>query len=121
MENLLKIAKLFIFNITVVLRKTSEISQEINYVPYEVEVINNNRSMTYKMLINRLFIREDDTIKILTNQDFIHNLLIDYIYKIDDKSFKNKVEETFNINEMKLLLENFKLFSRFKYIECMRI
>lgn len=119
MENVLKMAKLFIFNIIVVLRQTKEEVNEINYVPYEIEVIHNAKSIKLNIPINKSFINDNGKVKSLTNYNIMEKLLIEFIYG-ENRSFKDKFVKVFNKNEMKLLFEVYGQTSNFEYIECMR-
>ena len=119
MENVLKMAKLFIFNIIVVLRQVKEEVKEINYVPYEIEVSHNAKSVKLNMSINKSFINDNAKVKSLTNYDIMEKLLIEYLYG-ENRSFKDKFVKVFDKTEMKLLLEICGQSSRFEYMECMR-
>lgn len=117
MEKILTIASLFIFNITIILRKTSEVIEEINYVLFEVEVINTKRDvkMFHKMLINTAFI-ENNKLKNITNYNILEKLLIEYVYT-KDRYFRDKFEKVFNKDELLLLFENTTPFSNIDYID----
>lgn len=116
MENIIKTAKLFIYNITIILTQLNNIQEDINYIPYDVELLKSDgKRMTYKVQINKLFINSDNSIKMLNNYDFIEKLLLDYLYT-DNIEIKNKIKEVFD-DEIKLMMSNYNQFSIFKYIE----
>lgn len=120
MGNIIKSAKLFIYKITIILTQAHDICEDINYVPYDVELIKTDgRRMTYKVQISKMFINPDNTIKMINNYDFIEKLLLDYLYT-DDTEFKKKVEEVFDDDEMKLMMSNYKQFAIFKYMDKLR-
>lgn len=117
MGNIIKAAKLFIYNITIILTQLNDIQEDINYVPYSMELIKSDgKRMTYKVQINKLFINSDNSIRMLNNYDFIEKLLLDYLYT-DNIEIKNKIKEVFDDDEIKLMMSNYNQFSIFKYIE----
>lgn len=117
MGNIIKAAKLFIYNITIILTQLNDIQEDINYVPYNMELIKSDgKRMTYKVQINKLFINSDNSIRMLNNYDFIEKLLLDYLYT-DNIEIKNKIKEVFDDDEIKLMMSNYNQFSIFKYIE----
>lgn len=117
MGNIIKAAKLFIYNITIILTQLNDIQEDINYVPYGVELIKNDgKKMIYKVQINKLFINSDNSIRMLNNYDFIEKLLLDYLYT-DNIEIKNKIKEVFDDDEIKLMMNNYNQFSILKYIE----
>lgn len=123
MENILKIAKLFIFNITVILRQVSGVSEEEYYVPYEVEIIKaDGKSMKYNVLVDNIFVDNNNRVRNIENTDFIKQVLLQYIYnKNGNSGIREKFPKIFNIEERKLLLEYFRATSNLKqidYIKC---
>lgn len=117
MGNIIKAAKLFIYNITIILTQLNDIQEDINYVPYNMELIKSDgKRMTYKVQINKLFINSDNSIRMLNNYDFIEKLLLDYLYT-DNIEIKNKIKEVFDDDEIKLMMSNYNQFFIFKYIE----
>lgn len=123
MENILKIAKLFIFNITVILRQVSGVSEEEDYVPYEVEIVKaDGKRMKYNVLVDNIFVDDNNRVRNIENTDFIKQVLLQYIYnKNGNSGIREKFSKTFNIDERKLLLEYFRTTSNLKqidYIKC---
>lgn len=120
MENILKMVQMMIMSITVSLRKISEVSEEKDYVPYEVELVRmDGRKMKYNVSINNKFIDKDGIS--IYNEAIIQQVLLEYVYNKGNSGIREQFSKTFNINEIKLLLGYFKHTSSLKqleYIKC---
>ena len=120
MERLLKVVEMLIMSITVGLRKIDEIVMEKDYVPCEVELVRKDgRKMNYTVLIKNEFINKDKIC--IYNEAIIKQVLLEYVYNKGNSSISKQFTDTFNINEIRLLLWYFEYTSNLKqtrYIKC---
>lgn len=120
MEKLLKLVETLIMSITVGLKKIDGLLVEQDYVPCEVELVRKDgRKMNYTILVKNEFVNEN---KIdIYNEVILKQVLLEYIYNKGNSSIRKQFSDTFNINEIRLLLWYFDYTSNLKqtkYIKC---
>lgn len=124
MEKLIELAKIFIDSLMIIFTKDITKNKEINYdseyyTMYNVTIINprNNKCIECKSLIDNIFISKTGKIGLFIQYNFLMEILLDYLYKIDDNSYiRDKFSEVFGKQEIKLLIEYFKQFPNFKKV-----
>lgn len=119
MENIIKMVEMLILSITVSLRKIGTISEEKDYVPCEVELVRvDGRNMKYNVLIKNEFIDNDKVF--IYNEAILKQVLLEYVYNKGNTRIRDQFSNTFNINEIKLLLGYFKYTSNLNQLEYIR-
>lgn len=124
MEKLMKIAKIFLESIKIIFTKADISNKEIDYdtedyTLYNVTIINprNNKTIECKSLIDNIFISKNGKIGLFIKYNFLMEILLDYLYEIDNDSYiRDKFSTVFGKQEIKLLVEYFRPFPNFKKV-----
>ena len=119
MDKLLTIAKIFLQSIKILFVKISNIDVDYNpkeFTAYEVTISNpNNESFSCTTLIDNIFISKKGKVSLYTQYNFLMEIILDYLYKIDDDpTIRNEFARVFNEKEIELLISYFNHFPSFK-------
>ena len=120
MDKLLTIAKIFLQSIKILFVKISNIDVDYNpkeFTAYEVTISNpnNDKSFSCTTLIDNIFISKKGKVSLYTQYNFLMEIILDYLYKIDDDpTIRDKFANTFNEEEIGLLISYFNHFPSFK-------
>lgn len=120
MDKLLTIAKIFLQSIKILFVKISNIDVDYNpkeFTAYEVTISNpnNDKSFSCTTLIDNIFVSKKGKVSLYTQYNFLMEIILDYLYKIDDDpTIRDKFANTFNEEEIGLLISYFNHFPSFK-------
>lgn len=120
MDKLLTIAKIFLQSIKILFVKISNIDVDYDtkeFTAYEVTISNpnNNKSFSCTILIDNIFISKKGKVSLYTQYNFLMEIILDYLYKIDDDpTIRNEFARVFNEKEIELLISYFNHFPSFK-------
>ena len=119
MDKLLTIAKIFLQSIKILFVKISNIDVDYNpkeFTAYEVTIANpNNKSFSCTTLIDNIFVSKKGKVSLYTQYNFLMEIILDYLYKIDDDpTIRNEFARVFNGKEIELLISYFNHFPSFK-------
>lgn len=120
MKDLFKKAKEFINLLVLTLTKVETV--ENNYDPkifshFNVTIVNplNGRYLLCNTVIANVAVSEDAKVKLYVKYKVLMEILIDYIYHINDNSYvRDQLPDVFNIEEIKLLFKYFYHFQSFR-------
>lgn len=120
MDKLLTIAKIFLQSIKILFVKISNIDVDYNpkeFTAYEVTIANpsNDKSFSCTTLIDNIFVSKKGKVSLYTQYNFLMEIILDYLYKIDDDpTIRNEFARVFNEKEIELLISYFNHFPSFK-------
>ena len=120
MDKLLTIAKIFLQSIKIIFIKISNIDVDYNpkeFTAYEVTIANpnNDKSFSCTTLIDNIFVSKKGKVSLYTQYNFLMEIILDYLYKIDDDpTIRNEFARVFNKKEIELLVSYFNHFPSFK-------
>lgn len=120
MDKLLTIAKIFLQSIKIIFVKISNIDVDYDakeFTAYEVTIANpnNDKSFSCTTLIDNIFISKKGKVSLYTQYNFLMEIILDYLYKIDDDpTIRNEFARVFNEKEIELLISYFNHFPSFK-------
>lgn len=86
------------------------------FTAYKVTIANpNNKSFSCTTLIDNIFVSKKGKVSLYTQYNFLMEIILDYLYKIDDDpTIRNEFARVFNEKEIELLVSYFNHFPSFK-------
>ena len=124
MEKLINIAKAFIESILIVFSKDNDNEMKINYDPkgytlFNVVIVNPNNKKRFgcTTLIDNMFVSNQGKVGLWTKYNFLMEVLIDYLYEInEDTSIRKEFASVFSEEDIKLLIDYFSTFPSYRML-----
>lgn len=123
MEKLINIAKAFIESILIVFSKDNDNEMKINYDPkgytlFNVVIVNpNKKRFGCTTLIDNMFVSNQGKVGLWTKYNFLMEVLIDYLYEInEDTSIRKEFASVFSEEDIKLLIDYFSTFPSYRLL-----
>lgn len=124
MEKLINIAKAFIESILIVFSKDNDNKMKINYDPkgytlFNVVIVNPNNKKRFgcTTLIDNMFVSNQGKVGLWTKYNFLMEVLIDYLYEInEDTSIRKEFASVFSEEDIKLLIDYFSTFPSYRML-----